>query len=781
MQRFLFICFVLMITHLDGLPLKGAAGHAYEKGYQEKLFVHTDRDVYVAGEHVNFHVYLMDGQQSEIRSGFVYLALRRADAIVKHMAIPMEKGRTTGVFYIPDTLSTGHYGLTAFTNWMRNQDEQSFFNKQILIVNRFDSEPFADFIARDPSQKPGISFYFEGGTFIQEVDNHVVISSGIPSSLQLREVWIRDMDHDTIAHTAFDVHGIARFHIKPDSAKTYHAIIQGEEAIIPLPEAKSPGCALHVSEENSILSVQILQPPDNPAVDWFRIRHHNAVVYEQMIDPDDRLLHISIAEEEMPEGLLTIEAIDRRREVVARRYWYNEVQDPLGLSIATNRDTIGPREKLRLHLDGSRMTDQHVALSLAVVPQTSQIGGSVRIDGYVRAISLAEKFSMDPDEIRNRIAGMSLNEINRYLITLTASEISLEETQHEMITNGYYMETDKLILSGKVIERETGQVVPNARVVVSTPGFSITMLYTQTGEDGSFHLVLPDFYHNRALYLSTDPATIENPVYIIVDGKYVFQEPFAHARAPLSHDKREYIKRSQDVVRINKAYGIDNMVAANQHLEEEVFAPPLLYARANQTIQIDDFFPLDSLTEIAREIVHSWSLRFRGGEYVSRLTDASTGRTMSGTPVYFLDGIMTDDIGKMVHLNSGDISKIEVHNYRWVHGDMTFPGIIGIFTKDLAYSEILDDRRSFSVLMNSLRDKLMHMPPDYNSQEGDTPNTPDLRQLLYWNPDLVVQPGEQKELTFFSGDLGGEYLIIVQGISENGHPVYQTKSIYVKR
>ncbi len=781
MRRIFFISIVLILTQLDCSPLWGETSDPSGIAHHERLYVHTDRDFYVAGEHINFHVYLMDGQQPGPRSGFVYLALRRADEIVERVTIPMEQGRASGTLYLSDTLSTGHYGITAFTNWMRNQDESSFFNKPLLIANRFDGDPFFDVSPRDPSQKPDLSFYLEGGTLVEGVENHVMIKAGLSSALEHRAVWIRDMAMDTVAHATLDASGMAGFQLQPDPGNTYHAIIQGEREELALPEASSTGCALHVNMSQQLLSVVLLQSSENPVAEWFRITHRDEVVFETGLDPGGQSIHISTKDEGIPEGLLTLEAIDRNREVVSRRHWLNARRDPVGLSLEADRDTFGPREHINIYVDGSGMTDDHASLSLAVVPEASLTQGSIRPDGYLRALSLAEKFPLAPEEVYNRIAGMDLQELNRYLIAWSAHDVQKQDVQENEQAMDYYMETDKLILSGRVVESATGQAVPDARVVVNTPDTLITLLYTETGEDGSFHMVLPDFYHNKALYLFADPSTVDVPVDVETNGKFVLREPFVHAVAPLSSEKRRHMQKSQDVVRINKAYGIDHMVEANAIPEEELAAPPLLYAQANQTIHMDDFFPLDSLTEIVREIVHSWSLRFRGGEYVSRLTSATTGRTMSGTPVYFLDGIMTDDIGKMAHLDSEGIDRIEVHNYRWVHGEMTFPGIIGIYTRHQTYSELLGDRTSTSVFRESIRDKLRHEAPDYDARNSSAPKAPDVRQLLYWRPDVEIRQGERQEWTFHSGDLGGSYLVIVQGLSATGQPVYKTKTIHVKR
>ncbi len=780
MRLFLFIFIVLIITPLV-YPDPGATeAYPFEEEHREGVFVHTDRDFYVAGEYINYHVYLLDGQSRETRSGFAYLALRRADEVVERVTIPLEQGHASGSIYLSDTLSTGQYGLTAYTNWMRNQGENSYFNKPVSIVNRFDDDPLLHLNETDDMKRPDLSFTAEGGHFVEGIDNNILVKANIQSGLELREVWIRDLDKDTVAHTQLDGYGTGGFTLNPEPGNAYHAILQGEREEFAMPEAVSNGCALKVYQDHELLAVHVLRTPEATPVDWLRIQHQGTVWYEERVHNRDQTIQIAI-DKELPAGFLSIEAVGRDRQVIGRRLWYNEAAETSGISLSTNKDTTGTRESIQLTLDATAMKDEHANVSLAVVPEASVNKEHIRFDGYIRALRLADTFGIPTSEVYTRVAGMDVETLNRYLITLSDSGTQPAAKKNTISANDYYMETDKLILCGKVVDRASKQAVSGARVVINTPDTLINMLYTESRDDGSFYFVLPDFYHNKSLYFYADPSTTTAPVDIKPEGKFTFHDSFRHSMSSMPANRPEYLKQSQEIVRINKAFDIDHMVEANQNREEEEAIPPLLYSRANQTIDLDNYFPLDSLSEIAREIVHSWRLRLRGGEYVSQLTSATTGKTLPGSPVHFVDGIITGDIHKMAQFDSEDIDKIEVHNYHWVHGEMVFPGIIGIFTEDQLYSEIVDDRTSTSLFSESLRDKLIHTTPDYGPETSHTTKRPDFRQLISWESGLELRQGERQELTFYTGDLGGDYMIILQGLSDDGHPVYQTKSINVQR
>ncbi len=109
----------------------------------EKIFLQTDRDIYVAGEELFFKCYRLDAtiQKPLVGSRFAYLVLRNdKNSLISGICLKLENNMFSGSIYLPDTLSTGRYQLVSYTNCMRNSGENSFFTKEILVPNRFDKD-----------------------------------------------------------------------------------------------------------------------------------------------------------------------------------------------------------------------------------------------------------------------------------------------------------------------------------------------------------------------------------------------------------------------------------------------------------------------------------------------------------------------------------------------------------------------------------------------------------------------------------------------------------------
>lgn len=111
---------------------------SYSKVPREEVFIHSDRDEYVAGEDIWFSTYVFtrqDNKLSEI-SGLVYFEiLNRHNVPVIQRRIKIENGIGPGQVMLPDTLSTGPYTLRAYTNQMKNFLPENCFIKKIKIYN----------------------------------------------------------------------------------------------------------------------------------------------------------------------------------------------------------------------------------------------------------------------------------------------------------------------------------------------------------------------------------------------------------------------------------------------------------------------------------------------------------------------------------------------------------------------------------------------------------------------------------------------------------------------
>src|SRR5689334_2937589 len=105
---------------------------------QEKLYVHTDKNFYLAGELLWFKIYNVDGAQYQPvdLSKIAYVEiLDRDNKPVMQAKIALTKGKGNGSFYLPVSVNSGNYKLRAYTNWMKNFNAAYYFEKPVTIVN----------------------------------------------------------------------------------------------------------------------------------------------------------------------------------------------------------------------------------------------------------------------------------------------------------------------------------------------------------------------------------------------------------------------------------------------------------------------------------------------------------------------------------------------------------------------------------------------------------------------------------------------------------------------
>jgi hypothetical protein len=165
------------------------------KNYQEKLYISTDRDIYITGEKIWLKAYKMNGLTgipSDLSKVVYAELLDSSNNPVNQIKIWVTGTSGSTGFRLSDTLSSGNYLIRAYTKWMLNYSEDLFFYKPITILNPFKN---IDKLINHSGEQNAVSDFSspagvqaEEGLINNENANHIIIKI----ELQKKEYQARD-------------------------------------------------------------------------------------------------------------------------------------------------------------------------------------------------------------------------------------------------------------------------------------------------------------------------------------------------------------------------------------------------------------------------------------------------------------------------------------------------------------------------------------------------------------------------------------------------------------
>jgi hypothetical protein len=233
---------------------------------REEIYVHTDRDLYIAGEEIRFSIFLFDRQTETLtgKSRIAYFEiLNPANRPVVQKRTGLYNGTGSGLAVLPDTLSPGTYTLRAYTNWMKNFMPDNCFTKKLKIFRDSDGKYF---------------FVPEGSRGIAEEE--VPVNKGISASINVNDKGfavaeiISDKGYrnknKSMCYLFLQTHGVVNYKspvsLKGDTTKVgipEAAMIPGINHLTIFDSARKPVSEVYSytpGRENDIKSLNVISP-----------------------------------------------------------------------------------------------------------------------------------------------------------------------------------------------------------------------------------------------------------------------------------------------------------------------------------------------------------------------------------------------------------------------------------------------------------------------------------------------------------------------------------------
>jgi hypothetical protein len=196
--------------------------------------------------------------------------------------------------------------------------------------------------------------------------------------------------------------------------------------------------------------------------------------------------------------------------------------------------------------------------------------------------------------------------------------------------------------------------------------------------------------------------------------------------------------------------------------------------------KLDDYKRFTTMEEVLREYVAEIGVGLRNGNLIFKIFDPSAHDFYKGNSLVLLDGVPIRDNNKIFQYDPLNVRRLEVIRSRYVMGPVVFNGVASFTTYDGAFDGFELDPRIISIDYAGLQLQREFYSPVYDTKEKLENRLPDFRNTLFWSPVIHTSKDGKASLQFYSSDLPGKYVVVVQGMSASGDFVSAIHSFGVK-
>lgn len=759
-----------IVTLLVMIPFTGFFAQD-QKGqlYREHVRFHTARTSFIAGETVWYKAYCKaNNNQFKSKALYVELVDHNKKSVLGQI-VKISNDTAASSMVIPDTLSSGEYTLIAYTQWMRNFDEDLFAREHLIVYNPYDNSNGSSHFSYELAMEPNI--FIEGGQMLDSVPSRIMIELptyfGEPLTGRVlenstnREVARFDMNGDNQA--VFEFIPVSNYDYKVEMGDSVSPILS-----VSLPSVKNRGHVIrthHVSSNQIEVQLYAYQTTRHDLT-LYVSNGHKTISQESLSSiTNGAVIKMPLTEE--PSGTLEIVLEHSSGKILARQPVYHK-QVPK-LKIRNLNSTYSTNEEVNINF---KPDDDHFSLQHISIGVHKNFSQNERPEYQVGLPSFDKK-----------IAAYPLN---------GSTNIYLPKVQNDKNEDSFFNNRELLIhpvedigilYSGKIKGVENLSSSKDIEVRLSLANATGTVLSGKLGTSGEFAFLIDEYgAHDAYIDLIDNGKLWSNGSRARLNEKFHFiHEDFAAETKEVttSQEVTQWVEDESKRVLIQRAFN------QNENGDQDTLNTPVnmktpFYGEPETTVYPDKFFDLPNFEEITREILPRVRYK-RSKDGCTMVVFNPEGSFKSGNPLVLLDGIPVYNLCELYELTSGDINRVEIQSDERIAGNLFYDGLVAIYSSD-SYKEEMEERRNDAYQIKGYQPEVSFLDSyDVTHDDAGQGTTPDFRNLLYWDPSVSFEGGKENGITFHTSDEEGEYIMRIIGYTSNNEWIEINRTFKVEQ
>lgn len=762
-----------------------------QKHPQEKVYIRTDKEIYVQGSTIWLSAYVVDAalHLPSPFSKLLYVELLDPnDQVVANLNLPITNGVGKGDFAVKKKLAEGLYHIRAYTNYMKNYSEKLLFTRPIKILVLSDRTPKAAPTAN--SSKIDLQFFPEGGTLVADLLNHVAFKAIDENGKGMKiNGNITDDRGKEIVQFDEKIMGMGSFLFTPEKGKKYFANYEydGKKHKEALPKVLEAGYRLNVRQTKTKITVTAKATAGIDLSEAFVIGHVRGKIF-MMAKGDTRQPFIlsRMRSNQVPSGILHFTFFDAKGRPQCERLTYNENSSTQPIVEMKAHSVFAQRQKasFQLRLNDSEGNPLNGNVSVAVLSDKYNGANKINIENYLLFSSDLHGDIEHPELCFDKQNKKRRQHRDLLMMVNGWSRFTWQDVIDEQVKTIDHFAEQGFSIEGKVVKYGNQRKGVESSISVS---FMENMLFEKemaTDKNGDFWFdglqiadTLTVILNARKLKTNKNGETksARGNTAIVLKKKttpkidYQFYNLFDTVQIV-----DEWLDNEIKIQNIEGQYDVDvitldevTVKAKKSKKNRPFYRENMLYSNPDTRMVMDSFSNAESFVNIydmLRGKVAGVKIKGYAPNYKAFIRDQEATFLINGIPT-------TDELVNDINPSAVEFVDVVKGLKASVYG--TGGPVIAIYlrTGNQNIRKTIETPKNFlAFTINGYYQHQQFYIPAYDKPKVKASPKLDFRSTLYWNPAVAVTNG-QADFDFFTSDEKGGYYLFVEGLSEDGRVI----------